>query len=157
MNKETILTGLQPTGSLHIGNYLGAVQPMIKMQRAGHMIYMFVPDLHSLTINMDYSSIYPKTIEFLKLYVAAGLDIESDNVVVFRQSHVPANTAMGWIFTCFSGFGELSRMTQFKDKSQQHKDTHVSAGLFAYPALMAAEYCCMMQNTYQWAMTKSNT
>ncbi|MEM6997469.1 MAG: tryptophan--tRNA ligase [Patescibacteria group bacterium] len=135
---DTILTGLQLTGSLHLGNYLGAVLPMVDIQKAGHTVYMYVPDIHGLTADVDYSSFYERTVEFLRLYAAAGLDLTSDDLIPFRGSHVPAHSELAWILTCFTGMGELERMTQYKDKSSR-ANTHISSGLLTYPTLMAAD------------------
>jgi tryptophanyl-tRNA synthetase len=140
MSKPVILTGLRANGEFHLGNYLGAILPVVELQKkhAGeYQINMFVPDLHSFTTPVNHSELYQQILENLGLFVAAGLDISNPDTFIYRQSFVPAHSELTWILDCFTGFGELSRMTQFKDKSEG-KDT-VSVGLFNYPALMAAD------------------
>lgn len=120
MNKPVVLTGLRANNDLTIGNYLGALLPMIDMarKRAGeYRINLFVPDLHSFTTPIDHSALYDQVMHNIKVYVAAGLPIDHDDVYVYRQSHVPAHSELTWILDCFTGFGEMRRMTQFKDKS----------------------------------------
>jgi tryptophanyl-tRNA synthetase len=140
MHKEVILTGLRSNAEFHLGNYLGAIQPMVELQQkhAGeYQLNMFVPDLHSFTTPIDHGSLYKNTIRNLKYFVAAGLDVNNPDTYIYRQSYIPAHSELTWILDCFTGFGELSRMTEFKDKSQRQEN--VSAGLFNYPALMAAD------------------
>jgi tryptophanyl-tRNA synthetase len=162
MQRERILTGLRANSEFHIGNYLGAILPMVELQRryAGEYdINMFVPDLHSFTTPIDHSKLYRQTIDNLKLFVATGLDIHNQHTFIYRQSFVPAHSELAWILDCFTGFGELERMTQFKDKQAQmtaemaervsagelavgssSEEKHrVTAGLFNYPVLMAAD------------------
>ncbi len=147
MSKDVILTGIRSNSEFHLGNYLGAIQPMVKLQKshAGeYQINMFVPDLHSFTTPIDHDVLYKNTIDNLRLFVAAGLDIDNPDTFIYRQSYVPAHSELTWIFSCFVYFGELRRMTQFKDKSaaqgdDSKQDTSVSAGLFNYPVLMAAD------------------
>ena len=138
---KTILTGLQATGKIHLGNYLGALKPMVEKQKSlqnDDKFFMFIPDLHSFTTPIDYSSLYQKTINNLKIYLASGINPTQKNVILYRQSHIPAHSELAWILNCFSYFGEISKMTQFKDKSQGKNET-VSIGLFTYPILMAAD------------------
>jgi tryptophanyl-tRNA synthetase len=138
---KVILTGIQSNTSLHIGNYIGGILPMLKTQTKlddGDSMYMFVPDLHSFTLPIDHSNLYQNTIDNLKLYIASGLDLRDSRVTIFRQSFVPAHSELCWILSCFSYFGEMERMTQFKDKSQKHNQS-VGVGLFSYPILMAAD------------------
>ncbi len=142
MSKPVILTGLRANNDLTIGNYLGALLPMIDMARtkAGdYQVNLFVPDLHSFTTPIDHSQLQNRIMHNLKLFVAAGLPIDHENVYVYRQSHIPAHSELTWILDCFTGFGEMSRMTQFKDKSAKLHDDRVSVGLFNYPVLMAAD------------------
>lgn len=101
-------------------------------------INMFVPDLHSFTTPIDHSKLYAQVIKGIKYYMAAGLDTDNPNVHIYRQSHVPAHSELAWILDCFTPFGEASRMTQFKEKSEEHREA-VSVGLFNYPILMAAD------------------
>jgi tryptophanyl-tRNA synthetase len=139
MNKEVILTGLRSNAEFHLGNYLGAILPMVELQKKHAEYYqlnMFVPDLHSFTTPIDHGTLYEQTIANLKVFVAAGLDINNENTFIYRQSYIPAHSELTWILDCFSGFGELSRMTEFKDKSQ--KQENVSVGLFNYTSLIAA-------------------
>jgi len=139
-NKEVILTGLRSNSAFHIGNYLGAILPMVEMQKqhAGtYQLNMFIPDLHSFTTPIDHGTLYEQTLKNLKVFVAAGLDINDPDTFVYRQSYIPAHSELTWILDCFSYFGELSRMTEFKDKSGRQEN--VSAGLFNYPVLMAVD------------------
>ncbi|HVU59335.1 MAG TPA: tryptophan--tRNA ligase [Candidatus Saccharimonadales bacterium] len=142
MSKPVILTGLRANNDLHIGNYFGALLPMIDManKHAGqYQINLFVPDLHSFTTPIDHSALYAQTIHNLKIFVAAGLDIANPDVFLYRQSFIPAHSELTWILDCFTGFGEMSRMTQFKDKSGKLDEDRISVGLFNYPVLMAAD------------------
>ncbi|MBP3735571.1 MAG: tryptophan--tRNA ligase [Lachnospiraceae bacterium] len=133
--KQVILSGIQPTGVFTLGNYLGAVRNWRAMQDEFDCAY-FVADLHSLTVRQDPAELKKHSLEAFALLLAAGID--PDKSLVFIQSHVPAHAELGWILSCYTQFGELSRMTQFKDKSAKHKD-NINAGLFDYPSLMAAD------------------
>ena len=140
MQKEVVLTGLRSNAEFHLGNYLGAILPMVELQKkhAGqYQLNMFIPDLHSFTTPIDHGKLYEQTINNLKVFVAAGLDIDEPNTFIYRQSYIPAHSEMTWILDCFSYFGELSRMTEFKEKGSQNEN--VSVGLFNYPVLMAAD------------------
>ena len=140
MSKEVVLTGLRSNAEFHLGNYLGAILPMVDLQKkhAGqYQMNMFVPDLHSFTTPIDHGNLYEQSLKNLKVFVAAGLDIENSDTYIYRQSYVPAHSEMTWILDCFAYSGELSRMTEFKDKSG--RQDNVSAGLFNYPVLMAAD------------------
>lgn len=142
MNKPVILTGLRANNDLHIGNYLGALLPMVEMARskAGeYQINLFVPDLHSFTTPIDHTQLQAGIMQNLRVFAAAGLPLDDRDVHVYRQSYVPAHSELTWILDCFTGFGEMSRMTQFKDKSAQLGDDRISVGLFNYPVLMAAD------------------
>lgn len=143
MSKTVILTGLRANAEFHIGNYLGAILPVVELQRkhAGeYQVNMFVPDLHSFTTPVNHSVLYDQIIQNLKVFVAAGLDLDDSDTYIYRQSFIPAHSELTWILDCFTGFGELSRMTQFKDKSSDAETTEsITAGLFNYPALMAAD------------------
>lgn len=142
MAKPVILTGIRANNDLHIGNYFGALLPMIDMatKRAGeYQINMFVPDLHSFTTPIDHSQLYGQIMHNLKLFVAAGLPLDNPDIHIYRQSYVPAHSELTWILDCFTGFGEMSRMTQFKDKSGKLDEDRISVGLFNYPVLMAAD------------------
>lgn len=140
--KPTILTGLRANEDLTIGNYFGAMLPMIDMtkQKAGeYRINMFIPDLHSFTTPIDHSKLYDQILHNARLFAAAGLPLDDDNILLYRQSYVPAHSELTWILDCFTGFGEMSRMTQFKDKSGSIGADRTSMGLFNYPVLMAAD------------------
>ncbi len=138
---KTILTGLQATGKIHLGNYLGALLPMVKKQETlekNDKLFFFVPDLHSFTTPIEHHTFYNRILENVRIYLAAGINPNLSNVVLYRQSHIPAHSELAWILSCFSYFGEMQKMTQFKDKSR-HKGENVSVGLFTYPILMAAD------------------
>lgn len=140
MAKEVVLTGLRSNAEFHIGNYLGAILPMVELQKkhAGtYQLNMFIPDLHSFTTPIEHGKLYEQTIDNLKIFVAAGLDINEPNTFIYRQSYIPAHSEMTWILDCFTYFGELSRMTEFKEKSEQQ--AQVTVGLFNYPVLMATD------------------
>ncbi len=140
MNKPTILTGLRANNDLHLGNYLGALLPIVQLQKKyarEYQINLFVPDLHSFTTPIDHSKLYQQTMNNVRLFVASGLDIDDKNTYIYRQSFIPAHSELTVILNCFTYMGELNRMTQFKEKSEG-KDS-VSAGLFDYPVLMAAD------------------
>lgn len=142
MSKPTILTGLRANNDLTIGNYFGAMLPMIDMAKRRsneYQINMFIPDLHSFTTPIDHSQLYDSILHNARLYVAAGLPLDNDDIDLYRQSHVPAHSELTWILDCFTGLGEMGRMTQFKDKSANLGDERVSVGLFHYPVLMAAD------------------
>ncbi|HXY17859.1 MAG TPA: tryptophan--tRNA ligase [Candidatus Nitrosopolaris sp.] len=120
MAKEVILTGIRSNKDLHIGNYFGALLPMIDMakQHSGeYQINLFVPDLHSFTTPIDHDQLQAQTMHNLKIFVAAGLPLDNPGIHIYRQSYIPAHSEMTWILDCFTGFGEMSRMTQFKDKA----------------------------------------
>ncbi|HEX4662375.1 MAG TPA: tryptophan--tRNA ligase [Candidatus Saccharimonadales bacterium] len=140
--KEVILTGLRANNELHIGNYFGALLPMIdmaKMKSGQYQINLFVPDLHSFTTPIDHTQLLAQTMHNIHIYVAAGLDLTNPDIHIYRQSYIPAHSELTWILDCFTGFGEMSRMTQFKDKSAKLQADRISLGLFNYPVLMAAD------------------
>lgn len=130
-----MLSGIQPSGDLTLGSYLGAIKNWSERAEIFDCYY-FMADLHSITVRQNPADLRRRTIEQLAQYIACGLDPEKNTL--FIQSHVPAHTQLGWVLNCYTMFGELSRMTQFKDKSQSHAD-NVNAGLFTYPVLMAAD------------------
>jgi tryptophanyl-tRNA synthetase len=140
--KQVILTGIRANNDLTIGNYLGALLPLIDMakQKAGeYQVNLFVPDLHSFTTPIDHSQLYQQIMQNLRVFAAAGLPLDNDDVHIYRQSYVPAHSELTWILDCFTGFGEMNRMTQFKDKSAKLNEDRISVGLFNYPVLMAAD------------------
>ena len=134
-NKKTVFSGVQPSGNLTIGNYLGAIKNFSKFSEEYKTFYCVV-DLHAITVRQVPAELRKRTYETLALYMACGLD-EKKNTL-FVQSHVPQHAELGWILDCYTMFGELSRMTQFKDKSAKNAQ-NINAGLFTYPALMAAD------------------
>lgn len=142
MTKPVILTGLRANNDLTIGNYFGAMLPMVDMAKnrsSEYQINMFIPDLHSFTTPVDHDDLYNQILHNARLFIAAGLPLDNEEIYIYRQSYVPAHSELTWILDCFAGFGEMSRMTQFKDKSGTLGDDRVSMGLFNYPVLMAAD------------------
>lgn len=142
MSKAVILTGLRANNDLHIGNYFGALLPMVDMatQKAtDYEVNLMMADLHSFNVPVDHKTLHQQITDNIAAYVAAGLPLQHDSVRLFRESHVPAHSELAVILSNFSGFGEVSRMTQFKDKSAKLGANRVSAGLFNYPILMAAD------------------
>lgn len=135
-NKKVIFSGMQPSGSLTLGNYLGALKNWVKLQN-DYECYYCVVDMHAITVPKEPKDLRKNTLEVLANYIAAGLDPEQ--VTLFMQSHVSAHAELGWVLNCFSYFGELGRMTQFKDKSKKLDSNAITAGLFTYPVLMAAD------------------
>ncbi|WP_314331459.1 tryptophan--tRNA ligase [Selenomonas noxia] len=133
--RRIILSGIQPTGTFTLGNYLGAVKSWRQLQEE-YDCYYFVADLHALTVYHDPAARRKASREAFALLLACGLDPTKS--LVFIQSHVPAHAQMAWMLSCLSPFGDLSRMTQFKDKSAKHPED-INAGLFTYPALMAGD------------------
>ena len=133
--KKVMLSGIQPSGDLHLGNYLGAIKNWVERTDEFDNYY-FMADLHTITVRQTPADLRRRTLEQLALYIACGLDPEKNTL--FIQSHVHQHAELGWVLQCYTMFGELSRMTQFKDKSTKHKD-NINAGLFAYPSLMAAD------------------
>ena len=133
--RKVILSGIQPSGELTLGSYLGAIKNWVSLADIYDCYYMLA-DLHSITVRQDPAQLRKRTMTQIAAYIAAGLDPEKNTI--FVQSHVPQHAELGWILDCFTMFGELSRMTQFKDKSAKNAD-NINAGLFTYPALMAAD------------------
>lgn len=133
--KKTILSGVQPSGTLTIGNYLGALRNWATMQY-DYNCYFCVVDLHAITVRQVPAELRQNCLKTLALYLAVGIDPNEN--ALFIQSHVPAHAELAWVLSCYTMFGELSRMTQFKDKSAKHSD-NINAGLFTYPVLMAAD------------------
>jgi len=131
-----VLSCIQPTGQVHLGNYLGALRNWVSGQHAGDVFHGIV-DLHALTVTETPGVLGENTLDLAAMLFAVGLD--PDVATIFVQSHVPEHTQLGWIMECTVSFGELSRMTQFKDKSAKKEADFVSAGLFTYPALQAAD------------------
>lgn len=140
--KQTIFSGVQPSGKLTLGNYLGAIRNFPILQEDYHCIYCVV-DMHAITVRQDPAALRRSTLEVLAQYIACGLDPEKS--ILFIQSHVSAHAELAWVLDCFTMFGEASRMTQFKDKSARHSD-NVNVGLFTYPVLMAADILLYQTN-----------
>jgi len=134
-NKKVIFSGIQPSGDLTIGNYLGALKNWVALQDAYEPYYCVV-DLHALTVRQNPAELRARTLKNIAIYLASGLDPNKNTI--FIQSHVSAHSEASWLLNCFCYMGELSRMTQFKDKSQKVGES-VNAGLFTYPVLMAAD------------------
>ena len=135
VQKKVMLSGIQPSGDLHLGNYLGAIRNWV--ERADEFDnYYFMADMHTITVRQNPADLRRRTQEQLAQYIACGLDPKKNTM--FIQSHVPEHAQLGWVLNCYTMFGELSRMTQFKDKSAKHED-NINGGLFTYPALMAAD------------------
>lgn len=142
MTKPVILTGIRANNDLHIGNYFGAMLPTIDMatRRSNeYEINMFIPDLHSFTTPIDHSLLFDSIMNNARVYVAAGLPLDNDNIHLYRQSYVPAHSELAILLNNFTGFGEMERMTQFKDKSTKLSNDRISVGLFDYPVLMASD------------------
>lgn len=133
--KKTIFSAVQPSGEITLGNYLGAIKNWVALQEEYNCIYSIV-DMHAITVRQDPAQLRKRSRELLMKYMACGIDPEK--AVLFIQSHVPAHAQLAWVLSCNTQMGELSRMTQFKDKSRKHADD-VNAGLFTYPVLMAAD------------------
>ena len=137
MTKPNLLSGMQPSAaSLHLGNYLGALTQWVKMQDDFNAYYVIV-DLHAITVAQDPIELRANTRRTAAQYIAAGID--PNKSALFVQSHVPAHAQLAWVLNCITGFGEASRMTQFKDKSQKGGADNSSVGLFTYPILQAAD------------------
>lgn len=134
-DKKVVFSGVQPSGSLTIGNYLGAIKNFSAFSDEYCCLYCVVNE-HAITVRQNPAELRKRTYDTLALYLACGLDPEKN--ILFVQSHVPAHAELGWILDCYTMFGELSRMTQFKDKSAKNAD-NINAGLFTYPSLMAAD------------------
>ena len=133
--KKVMLSGIQPSGDLTLGSYLGAIKNWAERAEAFDCYY-FMADLHTITVRQTPADLRRRTVEQLAQYIACGLDPEQNTL--FIQSHVPQHTQLSWVLSCYTMFGELSRMTQFKDKSAKNAD-NINAGLFTYPCLMAAD------------------
>lgn len=133
--KKVIFSGIQPSGQLTLGNYLGAIKNWVALQDEFDC-YFCVVDLHAITVEQEPKDLRQRTLEVLAIYIAAGIVPEKNTL--FIQSHVPAHSECAWLLTCNTYMGELSRMTQYKDKSQRYGDS-IGAGLFTYPVLMAAD------------------
>lgn len=132
---KTIFSGVQPSGNITLGNYLGAIKNWVGFQEEYRCIYAMM-DQHAITVRQNPQELRKRTLDLLKIYIACGIDPQKS--LLFIQSQVPAHAQLAWILNCYTYMGELSRMTQFKDKSSKHAD-NINAGLFTYPVLMAAD------------------
>jgi len=146
MSKPIVFSGAQPSGELTIGNYMGALRQWVKMQDDYECIYCIV-DLHAITVRQDAEKLRKATLDTLALYLAVGIDPKKSTI--FVQSHVPEHSQLSWALNCYTYFGELGRMTQFKDKSARYETSNsesITAGLFDYPVLMAADILLYQTN-----------
>ena len=134
-DRKVSFSGIQPSGNVTLGNYIGAMRHWPKFQDEYNCVYCVV-DQHAITVRQDPAQLRKHTMELFAQLIACGIDPERS--ILFIQSHVPAHTELAWVLNCYTMFGELSRMTQFKDKSARHAD-NINAGLFTYPSLMAAD------------------
>lgn len=133
--KPILFSGIQPSGHLMIGNFIGAIKHWVNLQNNYECLFALV-DLHTITVKQDPNDLRNRCYDFLALYIACGIDPEKN--ILFVQSHVPAHAQLAWILNCFTYMGELNRMTQFKDKSSRYAN-NINAGLFDYPVLMASD------------------
>ena len=133
--EKRVFSGVQPTGTLHLGNYLGAIKNFVELQENYNCIYCVV-DQHAITVDQNPSELRSSILEVLASFIAAGVDYK--NQIIFQQSSVPAHSQLAWVFNCVSRIGWLNRMTQFKDKAGKNRE-NVSVGLMVYPNLMAAD------------------
>jgi tryptophanyl-tRNA synthetase len=132
---KTVLSGIQPSGTLHLGNYLGAIKQWVELQKDNTCYYCIV-DLHAITVPYEAKDLAERVLDTAAMYIAAGVD--PDKSIIFVQSHIPAHTELAWLLATQTPFGELNRMTQFKDKADKQAE-NTTLGLFAYPTLMAAD------------------
>lgn len=133
--RKVIFSGIQPSGELTLGNYLGAIKNWVKLQEQ-YECYFCVVDLHAITVRQEPKDLRARTLEVMSIYIASGINPEKNTI--FIQSHVPAHSEAAWLLNCYTYMGELGRMTQFKDKSQKYGES-ISSGLFNYPVLMASD------------------
>lgn len=143
MTKPIVFSGVQPSGELTIGNYLGALRQWVDMQDSHECLFCIV-DQHAITVRQDPEKLRQSTLDTLALYLACGIDPEKSTI--FIQSHVPEHAQLAWVLNCYTYFGEMGRMTQFKDKSSRHTD-NINVGLFTYPVLMAADILLYQTNS----------
>ena len=142
VKKQRILSGIQPTGTPTLGNYIGAMRNWKLLEDEYECLYM-VADLHTITVRQEPAKLRAQSLQMLALLLAVGLDPQKN--VLFFQSHVPAHAQMSWLLNCYTYMGEMSRMTQFKDKSKKHAD-NINCGLFTYPVLMAGDILLYQAN-----------
>ncbi len=142
MTRQTIFSGIQPSGELSVGNYIGSLRNWVGLQNDYNCIYCVVNE-HAITVRQNPKELLKRSYDTLAIFLAAGID--PDKSTIFLQSHVPAHCQLGWVLNCYTQVGELSRMTQYKDKSKRYAD-NVTAGLFDYPVLMAADILLYQAN-----------
>lgn len=142
MSKEIIFSGIQPSGELSVGNYIGSLRNWVQLQDDYECIYCVVNE-HAITVRQDPKELLDRSLNTLALFIAAGVD--PNKSTIFLQSHVPAHCQLSWVLNCYTQVGELNRMTQYKDKSKRYAD-NVTAGLFDYPVLMAADILLYQAN-----------
>ena len=140
--KKIIFSGIQPSGTLTLGNYIGALRNFKLLEDEYQCIYCVV-DMHAITVRQDPAALRRRCLELTAIYIASGLDPKKN--IIYCQSHVSGHAELAWILNCFTYMGELQRMTQFKDKAQKHAD-NINAGLFTYPTLMAADILLYQTN-----------
>ena len=154
MAKPNLLSGMQPSASsLHLGNYLGALRQWVAMQET-HNAYYVIVDLHAITVPQDPKELLENTRRTAAQYIAAGLDPQ--RATLFVQSHVPAHAQLAWVLNCITGFGEASRMTQFKDKSQKGGVTQVPLASSPTQSCKPQTSCSTNPRVFQWAKTRGN-
>lgn len=142
MTRQTIFSGIQPSGELSVGNYIGSLRNWVGLQNDYNCIYCVVNE-HAITVRQDPKQLLQRSYDTLAIFLAAGVDPEKSTI--FLQSHVPAHCQLSWVLNCYTQVGELTRMTQYKDKSKRYAD-NVTAGLFDYPVLMAADILLYQAN-----------
>lgn len=142
MSKKIIFSGIQPSGELSVGNYIGSLRNWVKLQDEYECIYCVVNE-HAITVRQDPKELFERSLNTLAIFLAAGIDPKKSTI--FLQSHVPAHCQLSWVLNCYTQVGELNRMTQYKDKSKRYAD-NVTAGLFDYPVLMAADILLYQAN-----------
>lgn len=150
--KKRIFSGIQPTGVMTLGNYLGAVRNWAQLQEDYDCTYCIV-NMHAITVRQEPAKLRKNTLDAYALMLACGIDPEKS--IAFIQSHVRTHAELAWVLNCYTQFGELSRMTQFKDKSAKHAD-NINAGLFDYPVLMAADILAYQADLVPWASTRNS-
>ena len=151
--KKVMLSGIQPSGDLHLGNYLGAIKNW--GARAEEFdCYYFMADMHTITVRQTPADLRRRTLTQLAQYIACGLDPEKNTL--FIQSHIPAHAELGWVLNCYTMFGELSRMTQFKDKSAKHPTTSTAVSSPTPPSWPLTS-CSTSPTSFPWATTRSST
>ncbi|MDD6039797.1 MAG: tryptophan--tRNA ligase, partial [Clostridia bacterium] len=141
--KKIVFSGIQPSGTLTIGNYIGALRNFNRFPEEEYQCLYSVVDMHAITVRQDPAALRKRCLDLAAIYIASGLDPKKN--IIYCQSHVSGHAELAWILSCFTYMGEMNRMTQFKQKSQQHAD-NITAGLFTYPVLMAADILLYQTN-----------